>query len=513
MHASLLRAGHPPVRLAELSPVPGHGVYQATFRVPEIIETDASPELEVRFREPDKDEIVERVSIALGTKRDAIEAKHTVASSSSQWADDTEPQTRPHLVDLAPFGRTLAGFGNVFMIRVMDIDGKGHRTPVRVRLLSGEFAGKIGSQATPPVIHMGATNAIGLAEFAGIQASEVLRFEVQIGDEATRAVEETTPTSPPLSPDATPSAPAPASNTTGDQDRSRLAANKAAPTLHRRFRFVSFSGGVRLTAPTLQVRPGQEIEIGLRSLRKGKQMHIDVRASDGSWCDTAAISASSQGSRNWTWTVPRSMPPGVAQLEAYPYTNAPGESSALVRVQVVDANATRKAARQQLIEHHRARIHLPRASKHYNAAHEKAYLTHLQQLELDAAEDDAARLWLLGTLPIELYGPPVALSTRERNEAALAVRKRRWTVGLRWLLLGGGGCFIALAAFSLAQAQRRQRAAIDRQLLGAGWDEGAISEHRQTMRPMILRGLILILILAAGLATTVLLLENLVQVR
>jgi hypothetical protein len=61
---------------------------------------------------------------------------------------------------------------------------------------------------------------------------------------------------------------------------------------------------------------------------------------------------------------------------------------------------------------------------------------------IPSAEVPLARAWLLGTLPVEVLGPPLALATLAREQADLAARKLSWAAGLRWFLLGGGGVFL-----------------------------------------------------------------------
>lgn len=514
--------------LTDLEVVPGNGVFQGRFHVP--AELPEAITLELRFTEPSRDPVIERVPITVSPTRNEIAARHTVAATTLQWADDTDAQTKPLHIDLLPDGRMLAAFDNAFFVRVSDEQAVPRAVPVRVSLVSGEFAGYVGDERSPPVVFRGTTDRLGLARFAGMLASEVVRFEVTVGDAAlvendpsrTSTIPPTTKSGAAPSNDKAPTNNEPKSATESGQAEVTQestspddAESKAEPKSSRRFRFVSYAGGVRLATAPLVAQPGTTVDVTVHSLRKGRRVHIDVHTLDGTWADTAAPDSTEQRETSWEFVIPDAMPPGVVQLEAYPYTNAPGESSALGRIQVVAANDFDHGI-GELVERQLARLDVPRINKYFDRKHERKWLdnfaTYLGPTPSDI-ELESARRWLIGTLPVELYGPPLALSTRDRELSAIAERKRTWTIALRWALLGGGGLFIALAGFAVSRVHASTTAAIDAELTDAGWSEEAIAEHQHSKRALMFRGFLLIVILVASLVLSLVLLESLVWVH
>jgi hypothetical protein len=200
------------------------------------------------------------------------------------------------------------------------------------------------------------------------------------------------------------------------------------------------------------------------------------------------------------------------QLEAYHYTNAPGESTAIARLQICDDEPALPASLAPLLERQRARLELPRVEKGFDPEHERAYLDHVAEAELVPADVELARAWLLGTLPVEVYGPPTALVTLARDESRVAAHKRMWTMGLRWFVFGGGGLFLAaMTALMLRSHGRAARRTLEELKTLAPDDEhGEIADHvRAALRAALLRGAGVIAVMAVGLVLTIILLENL----
>ncbi len=84
----------------------------------------------------------------------------------------------------------------------------------------------------------------------------------------------------------------------------------------------------------------------------------------------------------------------------------------------------------------------PRVERAFDRESEAGYLAHIERTELEPAEVDAVRRFLLGTLPVQVLGPPLAKSTLSRDVEAMVTTKERWYLGLRIGLLGGGGFFL-----------------------------------------------------------------------
>ncbi|TPV95329.1 MAG: hypothetical protein B7733_10790 [Myxococcales bacterium FL481] len=487
--------------LTQLDLVPGNGVFQGRFHTPQQLPPRITLELE--FDEVAREPVVERIPIDVRDERPAATARNTLASTTLQWADDTDPQASPWHIDLVPAGRMLSAFDNTFLVRVTRADGSPVPTEVRVGLVSGEFAGRVGDERQPPIVFNGSTDALGLAHFSGLLASEVVRFDVAV-EPPSEANEPTKPkdTASPTRPDPTSAArpkttPAPASD-------------QAPPRWSRRFRLVSYAGGVHLIVDRVAARPGETVSVTTQSLRRGRRVHIDVHAPDGTWTDSVAPGPVGVRETTWSYRAPADAEPGVVQLEAYPYTNAPGESSALARIQLL-APDDRDQGIAALVARQRARLEVPRVDKHFDPEHERKWLDGVAALTTER-ELDSARRWLIGTLPIELYGPPLAISTREREKQKIADRKRTWTIALRWTLLGGGGLLIVIAGYAVSRVHTTTTTAIDAELTAAGWSDEAIAEHRQDKRALLLRGFLLITILVASLILSLVLLESLVWV-
>jgi hypothetical protein len=88
-------------------------------------------------------------------------------------------------------------------------------------------------------------------------------------------------------------------------------------------------------------------------------------------------------------------------------------------------------------------LELGRVEKGFDRELERKYLDALERAEVAPVDVPLARAWLIGTLPVEVLGPPVALTTLARDQAELRrAQAERWVTGLRWFILGGGGVFL-----------------------------------------------------------------------
>ncbi|MCA9711295.1 MAG: hypothetical protein KDK70_35985, partial [Myxococcales bacterium] len=212
------------------------------------------------------------------------------------------------------------------------------------------------------------------------------------------------------------------------------------------------------------------------------------------------------------WAMPASLD-GLVQLEAYHFTNEPGESTAVARVLVQPAEADEQAALQRGLALQRDRLSVPRGDRTWDEARERGYLTHLGAASLPPPAVALAQRWVLGTLPIEVHGPPTVLRSRERDLTAMAEYKRAWTLGLRIFLLGGGGLFLVAMTVLMIRSHNRDALATleELQCLNEGAERERMEAHvRQARRAALLRGLLVVVMMAVGLFSAMLLLENLV---
>src|SRR5690606_12220304 len=119
------------------SPVEPGGMAQGRIEVPSLTLGPATLELEEEAAPfPPR---VERVPIEVVEARQAVEARHVVSSSMSQYADDSDAQPDPLKIDVRPMGRVLAGFDNELLVRVTDAKGTPWSGPLAVRLVDGEL--------------------------------------------------------------------------------------------------------------------------------------------------------------------------------------------------------------------------------------------------------------------------------------------------------------------------------------------------------------------------------------
>ena len=113
-----------------------------------------------------------------------------------------------------------------------------------------------------------------------------------------------------------------------------------------------------------------------------------------------------------------------------------------------------------------------------------------------------------------MYGPPAAMSTRQRDLDALATFKRRWTIALRWVLLGGGGLFLLAMTLMMFRALDRGAAQTRAELREIADDDGdgdlVLAHVDRARRGAMVRGLGLIAVMAGALILSVLMLEAMV---
>ena len=128
---------------------------------------------------------------------------------------------------------------------------------------------------------------------------------------------------------------------------------------------------------------------------------------------------------------------------------------------------------------------------------------------------------MLGSLEAVVHGPPQALNTRSREDETLSEFKRRWTLGTRWFLLGGGSLFILVMAAMVWRNQRRLEVQTSSALgLVAGSPDSALADQEtladqslsiaRSRRELLVRGLFTIALMVAALLLTVAMLESLV---
>lgn len=513
------------VELGTLTEV-GSGLAQGQFEVPADLAPGAGT-LELRYELGPNHRIepfVERLPIEIVAEREVDDGRQVVSESMLQWADDTDEQPEGVRIDLRPDGRLLAGFDNRLFVRVSDPAGKPWRPPepkpeasgaegsadpseapadpseapadpseapadpaasneVVVRLVSGEFDDHIGSLDDPPVIHAAPLDALGLTSFHGRLSSDVVRFEIELPTGASR-----------------------------------------------KLRFVSHAGTVRAQASTDFAHPGDEVELVVEAISARKPVFVDLHAPDGAWVETVTPPLIVPQAQEWI--VPAALARAsareglapFAQFEAYQSTLRPEDSSAIARIQIAAPGTARADALAPLIERQREQLALPRVDRNFEIGRERAYLSEVErQLAAESLSDeeiDRARAFLIGSLEAVVHGPPQSLNTRAREDAALAAFKRKWTLAIRWLLLGGGGLYILVMSWMVWRNQK----ALERRtssVLGlvegsrdADIDDEAFVDQSLAIvgarRQVLVRGALTIGLMVAALLLTVAMLENLV---
>ena len=447
--------------LVEVAP----GLSQGTLTVPSL--TPGPATLHLHIEAPPLDPRDERIEIEVTEQRTPVAAQHMVSSSLSQYGDDSDDQPEKFGIDVRPRGRVLAGFDNELWLRVTDAKGKPWSGAASIALVDGQLGDARGNADEPKVLWKGQTDAAGLASIHGVLGSEVLRLRVELR--------------------ATPDA--------------------AAPLASRMVRLLSFAGAVNLRVDPLVVASEQELEVLAAGLRAKRPVFVDVHGPDGAWIETFNPPIHGREPAK-PWTPPASLS-GLLQLEAYHYTNEPGESTAVARLWVLPKSTDLKP----LIERQRAKLSIPRADRTWDEARERGYLDALEQASLPTSAQSRARTWLASTLPIEVHGPPTLMRTRERDLGAMLDYKKAWAQGMRIFLLGGGGLFLVAMTVLMIRSHRRDAEATLRELQQT--TEGEEHEAMEAMveqsrRAALLHGLLMVVMMAGGVASAVLLLESFV---
>lgn len=498
---------HPLGSLTEV----GTGLAQLELAVPAA--ATGTAELRLHYDIEGQPRFDEQVAVEVVERRSAREAEQVVAGNMLQWADDSDPQPDAVRIDLRFAGRLVAGFRNRVFVRVTDASGKpwapaDRDASVEVRLLSGEWAGMQGKPDDPPIVHRGPLDRLGLADFAGVLTSDVVRFEVRLPGPRAAA---------PASPPAAPPSAAPPTETPPTE----TPPTAAPPGPKRALRFVSHAGTVDILPETELARPGDTIRFAVDAISTRKPVFVDVHAPDGAWLATATPPPNVAQDREWT--IPATLGEGLLQLEGYQSVSSPEQSSALARIQLSTLAPADPRSLEPLIAEQREQLSLPRVDKQFELAREQVYLDTLASYAqgkaaqgLDAGEVARVRSFLIGSLQPVAYGPPVALDTRAREVETLADFKQRWLLRIRWWLFGGGGLFIVLLAGLVwrhqRQFERHSSAALG--LAEGPRDEEVFADQslalQRARREIVGRGVITILLWVAMLIITIMMLEKLV---
>lgn len=524
----------------------GTGLLQGGFEVPSL--TSGPAVLHVHVDAPPWEPRDEQIEIEVVERREANAAEHVVSSSMSQYADDSDPQPESLKIDVRPRGRVLAGFDNELWLRITDAAGKPWSGRAAIRLVDGELADARGDPEQPPLLWEGRTDAAGLASIHGVLSSEVLRLRVEVlGEEGASATEADAKPGADAKPDADakPEADAKAEadakpDVAVKPDDSEAAADDARPDdseaaiddakpgdseaevddakpdtakkpevlAQRMIRLVSFAGAVHLRVDPATATPGEAVEVLAAGLSGRRPVFVDVYGADGAWTETFAPPVQGrEPPRSWTPPPGRE---GLLQLEAYHFTNEPGESTAVARLLVDERPPIDLTLLQPLIARQRATLGLPRLDRTWDEARERAYLDALAERSLPPEAMSSARAWLAGTLPIEVHGPPTVLRSRERDLQAMLDTKKAWAMGMRIFLLAGGGLFLLAMTILMVRSHARDAEATLRELrtLSDGAERELLEAHvLQARRAALLRGLLMIVMMAGGVACAVLLLE------
>ena len=412
----------------------------------------------------------ESVAIEVVDALPTIEPEPIVAGSTLQHGDDSDPQPTGARIAVRTHGRLLSEFDNTLYVRVTNPDGTPRAGTVEVALVSGGFGGQTGNAQSPPVLAKGALNPWGVLSLHGVLTSAVLRVQV------------------------------------------RVLGSDGAVQYRRTVRMVSFAGGVVLRPDALTVNgDAPSLELEVESLRRKRPVYVDVHDSNGAWTSTVTPPLKvGEPPRPWSSDAP--LQPGVVQFEAYPAPNAPGESTALARVQVVAGNPQDAASLQPLLALQRAGVDAPRVEANYEAAHETKYWKAVESISLSGTDVDEARAFLLGTLPLSAYGPEVAIVNRDRVLEAMATKKHNWTVAMRVVLLGGGGLFLVLMTLTMMRSHAKGAESTMAALAKITDEEeraDARSDVARAKRAALMRGLGVIVVMALALVGVTILLESL----
>jgi len=469
--------------LGDVRSTPRDGLVQGTFVVPKLAEGAA--ELHLRLSAEGIDTREEVIPVNVVRTRPVQTPTPLVSGSNLQHGDDSEPQPPGIRIDVRPAGRWLTQFTNTAYVRVMSPEGAPYQGPVEVLLASGEFMGKRGKSEDPASLVRGTTDALGLLDLTGPLTSEVVRLEVRVLER---------------------------------EDPKQI-------RFRRRVYLVTHAGGVQVETGSNMVAPGPvALEVRGQSFSRKRPVFVDVHGPDGAWMGTLEPPfVGAEPPRPWN---AEAVPEGLLQFEAYHFTNSPGASTAVARVLVDAADPRSHASLEPLFAAHRDALALARVDATYDSKVEALYLAHLGQRTWSGPEIARAREFLLETLPVGVYGPPSALMTRERDHAEMAAFKARWTMGLRWFLLGGGALFLAAMTAVMvanhARAARATLAVLETSGEPTGPDAPEAPEAPEAMDPRraarvaaraaLARGFGIIAIMAGGLVLTAVMLESLLWV-
>ena len=451
-------------RLGTLAPVDSTGIAQGVFDVPQTTVGRYVMQLHYRVGAHEFDE---ELPVEIVNARPSRLPTPTISTHSLQWGDDTDPQPQALRIALRPVGRVVAGFRTEFMARITHPDGSPWKGPVELVLHDGEYMGRRGQGGKAERLVRGETNHLGLIGMAGPLTSEVVRLGVRVVREG----------------------------------------ETLDVICERAFRFVSYAGAVAVDVDPIAASIGGLVDVHARGLGSDRPVFVDAFGPDGAWVDTFMPPVVG-GEPPRSLRVPDL--PGVLQFEAYHFTNSPRESAAVANLQVVRGSPDQATAMVGLVEAQRSLLSTPRVERDFDVEHETAFLRRAETIVRESPGQALDRRWLLGTLPVRVHGPPVALRTRPRDDADMAARKHFYKMSLRWFVLGGGMLFLVVLTALMLRAHARGAEATLRAAQDLELDEETLAEHvRQARRGALARGLGVIGVMAAALILTLLMLENL----
>ena len=422
-----------------------------------------------------------------------------------QYVVVSDAQPEDLRIDVRTAGRLLSEFENTLFVRVLEPDGTPWRGPVKVLLVDGEFMELRGQAEDPPTLVQTQTDRLGLVSLTGALHSEVLRVEVHVLPSVPTKTDEEAPT-------ADPAAPPSADSSSPREPEPETPEAPASPRAKRRVRLVSFAGGVRVQASPEITEPAAALQVHARGLSARRPVFVDLYGSDGAWVYT--LHPPFEAGALPRDIVGPTLAPGIVQLEGYQFTTDPGQSTDVVRIQLASQAApTDAASLDPLLAAHREAVDAPRVDQTYSAKVERKWLSWVDAAELTPTEVEHARAFLLGTLPLIVHDPPLALATRDRDLEAMAARQRRWTLGLRVFMLGGGGLFLLAMTLAMMRAHASAAAATAAELQRSteegdeDLDEVMLAVDR-AKRAALARAFGVIAIMAAGLVLATIMLES-----
>jgi len=456
------------VPLGEFSDSAEFGVVQGRLVVPQLAPGPASLELELEGAGVPT--LRETVDVSIVDHRPPRRGDLTISTSHLNWGDNTQAQPEGMSIVVRPERRLLAGFDNTLMLRVSDTDGYPIQATVEVALIGGEFMGQRGSNVKPPLLTVQETDRLGLIMLSGPFTSDIIELDVRVVEPGAVFTEE-----------------------------GRVLGS-------RRFRMVSFSGAVRLEGDPLAIRLGEPASIAVRGLRRKRPIYIDIHGPDGAWIDTLDPVVGPQPPRTW---LTAGVEPAFLQAEAYYYTNNPGESAEILRLQVTQGDPGSAQSLDPVLAQYRELLSEHRVERAFDREGEASYLAYLERTELGAEEVGAARRFLLGTLPVQVLGPPLAMSTLSRDIDAMVVRKQAWYMGLRIGLLGGGGIFLLLLALLILR-RSGSTAKATAQVLGGVDDPEIDAVVAAARRAAVVRMWAVVVVMGLGLVLVEVALDRIV---